>query len=239
MILAAGLGTRLRPLTNEKPKALIEVGGLPMLERVAYRLVEAGATRLIINVHHHADQIRSFLDEKDDFGVEVEVSEEPDEPLETGGGLKNAAPYFQKGGPFLVHNSDILTDLNLRALHEAHAESDALATLATQEAQTDRYLIFDEARLLCGYSPRGKDEEIFVRDPEGETIHLDFCGVQAVSPRLFDLMTETGVFSIITTYLRLAEAGESIRPFRVDGTAWMDIGTLDRLKEARARFGGR
>lgn len=236
MILAAGLGTRLRPLTNTTPKALIDIGGKPMLERVARRLVDSGATRLIINVHHHADQIRAFLDEKDHFGVETSISEEPDEPLETGGGLKKAAPYFRKEAPFIVHNVDILADLNLRALYEQHAQSDALATLAVREAETDRYLIFDASNRLCGYTPRGKDDDVYVRDPEGETTYLDYCGVQVLSPRIFDLITETGVFSIINTFLRLTEEGEAIRPFRADGTAWLDIGTPERLEEARARF---
>lgn len=235
MILAAGLGTRLRPLTNETPKALIDIGGMPMLERVARRLVDAGASRLIINVHHHADQVRNFIEEKDGFGVEVYISEEPEEPLETGGGIKNAARHFTKEAPFLVHNSDILSDINLRALFEAQTDADALATLATREAESQRYLIFDEAG-LCGYTPRDENREVYVRDPQGEHVHLDFCGVQAVSPRIFNLMTETGVFSIINTYLRLAKAGETVQPFRVDGTAWMDIGTHERLEEARSRF---
>lgn len=236
MILAAGLGTRLRPLTNDIPKALVPVGDRPMLEHVARRLIEAGATRLVINVHHHADQIQRFLEERDHFGVEVFVSEEPAQRLETGGGLKHASRFFQKKAPFWMHNADVFTDIDLRALYEAHEASGALATLACRAAETPRYLTFDAEDNLCGYGDREGNEHI-VRAPACATERLDFCGVQVISPRIFDLMTETGVFSIINTYLRLSSEGERIVPYRVDGATWIDVGNHERLEEARARFG--
>src|SRR5687767_4554295 len=158
MILAAGLGTRLRPLTDEMPKALVQVAGVPMLERVARRLVDAGADRLIINVSPHADMIRAFIEEKNGFGVDCAVSEEPDGPFDTGGGLRRAEPLFRKDGPFIAHNVDVLTDLDLRALLAAHQErpgpdtqrgprgessgTGAVATLAVRPGDTDRYLLF-------------------------------------------------------------------------------------------------
>ena len=233
MILAAGLGTRLRPLTSDRPKALVEVGGLPMLERVARRLVAAGANHLIINVHAFADQVKRFVDERDGFGVEVSVSHEKEKNLETGGGLRHAAPLFRSEESFLLHNVDVFTDLDLRALYEAHGES--LAALAVRPARSQRYLLFDEADDLCGYACRDGGDEVLVRAPQGRTRRLDFLGVQVLSPRLFDLLTEEGVFSIIDVYLRLTQAGERIAPFRVaDDAVWIDIGTPERLAEAKA-----
>lgn len=235
MILAAGLGTRLQPLTYDTPKALVEVGGKPMLERVAERLINAGAGRLIINVHHHAEQVIRFIEEMDNFGVDVRISHEPDEALETGGGLKFAEAHFDKRAPFFIHNSDIYTTINLEELYRAHVQSGALATLAVKEAETPRYLVFDEVGRMCGYGDREGAEHLVV-EPSGEVEHLDFCGVQVVSPRIFDLMTETGKFSIINTYLRLSKEGEAIRTHRVDGSTWIDVGRPDRLEEARAIF---
>lgn len=235
MILAAGLGTRLRPLTYEIPKALVPIGGVPMLEHVARRLIDAGARRLIINVHHHADQVIRFLEERNHFGVEIDVSVEPDTALETGGGLKHAAPFFDKEAPFVMHNSDIYTTIDVREVYAAHDETDVLATLAVRKAETNRYLVFDAVDNLCGYGDREGNEHV-VREPTGETRHLDFCGVQVISPRIFGLMTETGIFSIMNTYLRLSKAGERIKPHRVDDALWIDIGRPERLEEARAAY---
>lgn len=239
MILAAGLGTRLQPLTDNIPKALVRVGQTPMLEHVARRLIEAGADHLIINVHHHADQVRAFLDEVDDFQVPLDVSVEPDRRLETGGGLKHAAGFFRRDAPFFLHNSDVMTDIDLRALYAAHLDSDAVATLAVRPLETPRYLIFDDTG-LCGFSSAGKHdaegEDRLVRETEGTLRRYDFCGIHAISPRIFDLMTEEGAFSIITTYLRLVRDGERILPFVTDAT-WIDVGSHERLEEARNRFG--
>lgn len=233
MILAAGLGTRLRPLTNHTPKALVPVGGTPMLAHVARRLVAAGADRLVVNVHAHADQVQAYLDAHD-FGATVCVSEEPEERLETGGGLKHAAGCFRKDGPFWMHNADVFTDLDLEALRDAHVASGALATLAVREATTDRYLVFDGDGVLCGYAYGG--EEKLVREPGPSAQRFDFCGVQVLHPRIFDLMTETGVFSIISVYLRLVQAGERVDCFDVGDARWIDIGTPERLEEARTVF---
>lgn len=236
MILAAGLGTRLRPLTDRIPKALVRVGDVPVLERVAHRLIDAGADRLIVNVHHLGDQVEAYVGERQGFGVEVRVSIEPEEALETGGGLKYAAAHFLKEAPFFVHNADILTDLDLGALYRAHLDHDPLATLATRPAETHRYLVFDAKGILCGYGNAETGREHLVRDPGEGAERLDFCGVQVLSPRIFDLMTEEGKFSIIDTYLRLTESGESVRSHRVDGTRWIDIGTPERLDEANALY---
>lgn len=231
MILAAGLGTRLRPLTYETPKALIGVGGRPMLDRVARRLVELGATRLVINVSPHADMIRDFIREVDAWNVDVRISEEHGGPLETGGGLKKAAPLFEREGPILIHNADILTDLDVEALYRAHQDAGALATLAVRDAVSDRYLLFDDDGLY-GWAYRG--EEHPVRDARGETRRYDFLGVQVIDPALLDRFEEDGKFSIFTTYMRLIRQGERFAAYPVGHVYWNDIGTHEQLESARS-----
>lgn len=229
MILAAGLGTRLRPLTYEVPKALVDVGGEPVLEKVARRVVAAGAERIVINVSPHADMIRAYIEERDGWGRDVRVSEEPDGPLETGGGLLKAASLFRGDRPILIHNADILTDVDLTALYGAHDDG-ALATLATRAAESDRYLMFDEAGLL-GFAYEG--EEKAAREAEGDVRRRDYLGVAVVAPRLLRLFEESGKFSIFTPLMRLIREGERVTEFEADGARWADIGTHEQLEEAR------
>lgn len=236
MIFAAGLGTRLRPLTDTVPKALIEVGGISMLERVAWRLVEAGATRLIINAHHHAEQIERLVAKREGFGVETFISDESEELLDTGGGLYNASRFFRRDLPFLVHNADILTDFDLRAFYNAHSQSDALATLAVMHRESSRYLLFDGERYLCGYGNSAAGREELSREPRGGAERSGFCGVHVISPEIFDLITERGIFSIIALYMRLSREGFRIAPYDIDGARWIDIGKPDQLERARALF---
>ena len=232
MLLAAGLGTRLRPLTDGMPKALVEVGGVAVLERVARRLIDAGADRLIVNVHHFPEQIRRYVEERDGLGVEVVFSTEEGAPLETGGGLLHAAPLFRQNAPFFVHNADILTDLPLREMYAAHRESSPLATLAVMERPSSRYLLFDDRGLL-GRADEKKGIRIEVRDPVGEVAALGFGGVHVISPEIFGRLTERGAFSILDPYLRLAREGLRILPFRIDGRYWSDIGKPEELEAAR------
>lgn len=239
MILAAGLGTRLRPLTDRLPKALIEVGGIPVLERVARRLIDAGAERLVINVHHLGQQIRAFVAGRRGFGVEVRFSEETGEALETGGGVRRA---FEMGalsaaGAFFLHNSDIVTDIPLEGLYRRHVDSGALATVAVMERKTSRYLLFDEAGLF-GRVDEGKGVRIAVREASGAVERLAFGGVHVIDSRFPRLLEERGAFSILDPYLRLAAAGERILPFRVDEYRWIDIGKPQQLEEARRVYGG-
>lgn len=233
MILAAGLGTRLRPLTYDVPKALVDVGGEPVLDKVARRLVDAGADRVVVNVSPHADRIRQHIDARDGWGVDVRVSEEPDGPLETGGGLRKAADLFRRDRPILVHNADILTDVDLQALYGAHSD-DALATLAVRTAQSDRYLIFDDLGML-GYAYGGGEHR--AREPRGEERQRDYMGVMVVSPRLLDRFEEDGKFSIFTPFMRLIRDGERIVAFEAEGARWSDIGTHEQLEAARAEWG--
>jgi N-acetyl-alpha-D-muramate 1-phosphate uridylyltransferase len=236
MLLAAGLGTRLRPLTDHTPKALLDVGGVPLLERIALRLIEAGVDRLIVNVHHLGEQVERFVEARGGWGVETLVSREPDRPLETGGGLLHARHLFRADAPFFLHNADILSDLDLRAMHEAHlARAGTLATLAVMERPTARRLLFDD-RGLFGRTDEGKGVEIRVREPVGEIRALAFGGVHVIDPAIFDLLTEEGAFSILDPYLRLAAAGRVVLPFRVDGARWYDIGRPEQLERARRLF---
>jgi N-acetyl-alpha-D-muramate 1-phosphate uridylyltransferase len=236
MLLAAGLGTRLRPLTDHTPKALIEVNGVPVLERVALRLIEAGADRLIVNLHHLGEQIERYVAERGGWGVEVVLSREADRPLETGGGLLHARHLFRGDAPFFLHNADILTDIDLGALYDAHrARPDALATLSVMERPTTRRLLFDE-RGLCGRTDESKELELRAREPVGGVQRLAFGGVHVIDPRIFDLLTERGAFSILDPYLRLAGEGEAVLPYRVDGARWLDIGKPEQLERARAEF---
>ena len=219
MVLAAGLGTRLRPLTDRIPKCLIDVGGMPLLEGALRRLKRAGVTEAVVNAHHHAEQVAAFLVAlRPMLGLRLELSRE-DPVLETGGGLKKAAGFFSDGQPFLVYNADVVTDLDLRALLAAHAASGALATLAVLDRPSKRRLLFKDGR-LAGREP-------------GEGEALAFSGVHACSPALFPLVSEEGVFSSVDVWLRLAKEGRHIGAFRHDGGVWLDIGTPERLAAAR------
>jgi NDP-sugar pyrophosphorylase family protein len=238
MVLAAGLGTRLRPLTDHTPKALIDVGGVPMLERVARRLIEAGADRLIVNTHHLGEQIARYVRERDGFGVEAVISHEEGEPLETGGALVAARALFRGDAPFFLHNADILTDLPLAEMYAAHTEAgDPLATVAVMQRPTTRHLLFDEHGLL-GRIDETKGVDLRVRPAVGEVRALPFAGIHIISPRIFGLLTETGAFSILDPYLRLAAAGERVLPFRVDDRLWLDIGRPEQLEAARKAVAG-
>ena len=244
MILAAGLGTRLRPLTHHTPKPLVEVDGVPMLERVARRLLDAGADRILINVSHLSEQVVAYVEGADwrtaaGDPVETVVSDEPGGPLETGGGIKKALAFFRRDAPFLVHNADILTDVDLRALWEAQRDADdgRVATLAVAEATTERALLFDDGG-LAGYTLDGGEPKP-MREAEGPGRVVDFCGVQACGPALLDRIEarDEAKFSVMDVYLGLARDGSRVVAF--DGTdatpnRFLDVGTLERLETANA-----
>ncbi|MGH7493792.1 MAG: nucleotidyltransferase family protein [bacterium] len=230
MIFAAGLGTRLRPLTDTRPKALVEINGVALLEIVARRLIAAGTTGLIINVHHFAEQIAGFVQQRSNFGIRVSLSYE-ERLLDTGGGLKKAADFFDDGQPFFVHNVDVISALDLQALYRQHSDGHALATLAVQARKTSRYLIFDRDQRLCGWKSAREQRVEWARAPAGETVDLAFNGIHVISPRLLGLMTEDGTFSIIKTYLRLVGNGEKIQAFRKDDDYWRDAGKIEHLEQ--------
>lgn len=235
MVLAAGLGTRLRPLTDGRPKALVEVAGRTMLEITLERLRAFDIRDVIINAHHFAGQIVDYLEANQNFGMRLEISRE-EVLLDTGGGLKKAAHFFldDPAGatePFILHNVDVISAIDLRRMAQAHRESAALATLAVQKRETSRYLLFDESMQLCGRRTGrdGKDE--WTRGPQTARA-LAFCGIHVISPRIFSLMTEQGIFSIIDVYLRLAAAGEKIMAFRADEYYWRDLGKPAQIQQA-------
>jgi NDP-sugar pyrophosphorylase family protein len=242
MVLAAGLGTRLRPLTNHRPKALVEVAGRTLLEITLTRLRSFGVSEVIVNVHHFADQIADYLKAHDNFGVRIEISREDDALLDTGGGLKKAASFFlQKSDhadePFLLHNVDVISNIDLRRMSEFHERHQALATLAVQSRETSRYLLFDDAMQLCGRRS-GREEGAATEwaRPSTQVQALAFSGIHVVSPRLLGMMSEQGAFSIISTYLRLAGQGEKIVGFRADGAYWRDLGRPENISQAAADF---
>lgn len=240
MILAAGLGTRLRPLTDARPKALVEVAGRPMLEWVIRRLVQYGFTDIIINAHHFAEQIEAFVAAYDDPGLSLTVSVE-EEILDTGGGVRKAAWFFDREEPFLVHNVDVLTDLDLSGLMKAHLASEALVTVAVKERRSSRHLLFDREDILCGWRSdvTGETRRVRpVRPLHGELTPVPFMGVYAMSPEALARMKEPGPFSMIDFLLNLAGDGERIRAFRAEDARWADLGSRERIEAGMKLFGG-
>ncbi len=249
MVFAAGLGTRLRPLTDDRPKALVTLGGRTLLEITIKQLRAFGVREIIVNVHHFADQIVSFLAANGNFGMRIEISREED-LLDTGGGLKKAAWFFLESDdePFIVHNVDVLSMIDLARMVEFHRRQNALATLAVQQRATSRPLLFDadgwlvrrgtaseqsEDRVGSNATPTQADSSVQPLQP------LAFCGIHVVSPRIFTKLNEDGAFSIIDAYVRLAAQGESILAYRADGTYWRDLGRPEHLAEAeRDEAGG-
>ncbi len=233
MILAAGLGTRLRPLTDHRPKALVEIAGRTLLEITLSRLRAFGIREVIINAHHFAGMILEYLKTNDNFGMRIEVSCE-EVLLDTGGGLKNAAWFFLENSseePFILHNVDVISTIDLGRMVQFHADHRALATLAVQDRETSRYLLFDEQLQLCGRrSGHDQKPELVRSSPQAQA--LGFCGIHVISPRLLAMMNEDGVFSIIPSYLRLAAQGENIVAFRADEYYWRDLGKPDNLLQA-------
>jgi mannose-1-phosphate guanylyltransferase len=247
MVLAAGLGTRLRPLTNDRPKALVEVSGRTLLEITLTRLRDFGINDVIINVHHYADMVMNHVKAAGNFGMHIEFSRE-DVLLDTGGGLKKAAWFFGESDdpsgnssasateaipdePFILHNVDVISNIDLQRMVEVHKQSAALATLAVQDRKTSRYLLFNHHLQLCGRR-LVKEEKTEIVRPSQQMSELAFAGIHVISPRIFPLLTEDGIFSIIPAYLRLAAQGEKIQAFRADEYYWRDLGKPENIQQA-------
>jgi NDP-sugar pyrophosphorylase family protein len=229
MILAAGLGTRLRPLTADRPKALVTVAGRTLLEIALGRLRAFGVREAIVNTHHFAEMVADYLKANANFGMRIEISHEPG-LLDTGGGLKQAAPFFLDSSagppePFIVHNVDAISGIDLGRMVQFHAENGALATLAVQRRGTSRALLFDGRGQLCGRWSGPAD-------PDQGLEPLAFCGIHIISPRIFARMSEQGVFSIVDAYVRLAAEGERIVGFRADESYWRDLGRPESVVQA-------
>ena len=239
MIFAAGLGTRLKPITDTLPKALVPVGGRTLLEHVITKLAEQGFDEQIINVHHHADKIIAFLQEKKNFGLRIDVSDEREMLLDTGGGIRKAAHFFNDGAPFLVHNVDILSDANLKALYETHIGYGSDVTLLVKERETTRYLYFgEEDNRLKGW--------VNIKTGERKSPNSDFkpecnnryafSGIQVISPKIFSLMDYYAPkFPIMDFYIENAKEMD-IRCLVDNHFRMIDVGKLDSLKEAEEHF---
>jgi NDP-sugar pyrophosphorylase family protein len=237
MVLAAGLGTRLRPLTDDRPKALVELNGQTLLEITLARLRSYGIRQVIINLHHFADLVVNYLRAHDNFGMHIEISREA-ELLDTGGGLRRAAPFFLRDAgdePFVLHNVDILTDIDLGAMLRFHREHNAIATLAVKQRPSSRQLLFDSHGLLCGRR-NGRDAVPEIVRSTGRLEELAFCGIHILSPSIFTQFDDADIFSIVSTYLRLAAANERILAFRADAFYWRDVGTPASLEAAAKEF---
>ncbi|MFB3814840.1 MAG: NDP-sugar synthase [Terriglobales bacterium] len=234
MVLAAGLGTRLRPLTDTRPKALVEIGGRTLLDITLSRLRSFGIREVIINVHHLAGMVIEYLHANHNFGMRIEISRE-EVLLDTGGGLKQAAYFLLENSrpddPFVLHNVDIISTIDLARMVQFHTETRALATLAVQQRKTSRYLLFDEQLRLCGRRAGRNHGPELVR-PSAHLQPLAFSGIHVISTRLLTMLPEQGPFPIIPAYLRLATAGEKILAYRADGCYWRDLGKLEDLERA-------
>ena len=243
MIFAAGLGTRLRPLTDHTPKALVPVAGVPMLQRVILRLKEAGFRDLVINIHHFGDQILDFLKANQDFGVRIRVSDERGQLLDTGGGIRKARPLLDDGGPFLVHNVDILSDIDLAAFYRLHLEHPCDATLLTNHRRTSRYLLADAEGRLRGWVNKSTGETLPAGTlyAEGAYAELAFGCIHVLSPSVFRHMDDgrwQGKFSIIPFYVDICRRAD-IRCHTIDTPGWFDIGKPETLARAEAYLSGR
>lgn len=233
MILAAGLGTRLRPLTNDRPKALVQVANRTLLEITLARLKEFGIGDVVVNVHHFADMIVEYLKAKRNFGMNIEISRE-DILLDTGGGLKKAGWFFSGSSePFLLHNVDVISNIDLEEMVRFHQDGNNLATLAVKDRPTSRYLLFDEQRQLCGRRLVREERLEIVRSTQKRD-ELAFSGIHILSPRIIQMLSGEGPFSIIESYLDLAKRGEKILAFRADDYDWRDVGTVESVKRASA-----
>ncbi|MCL4484493.1 MAG: nucleotidyltransferase family protein [Bacteroidetes bacterium] len=230
-ILAAGLGTRLYPYTSNRPKALVELNGITLLERAIRKVSELQLSEIVINIHHFGDKIIDFLKEKQNFNLPIVISDERDQLLDTGGAILKAHHLLGDEEPFLVYNVDILSSMDLAALLACHNEKGGLATMAVRERVTDRYLVFNQEMLLSGWRNTKTGEEILVRK-EDSLKNLAFSGIQLIQPEIFSKITETGKFSVIQMYLRLANS-ESIYGYHDTSKHWMDLGKPDQLAKAK------
>lgn len=235
MIFAAGLGTRLKPLTDSMPKALIPVAGKPMLEHVINKLKNAGFDEIVINVHHFAGQIIEFLQANNHFGITIHISDETKMLLDTGGGIKKAASFFDE--PFLIHNVDILSNTDLKSLYDYHLSSGNDATLLVSPRKTVRYLLFDERSRLCGWVNKDTLQtkpEGFVYQPAVQK-EFAFSGIHVISPSLFKAMDDnwTGKFSIMDFYLQTCKEMK-FGGYAKEDLQLIDIGKPETLAKAEA-----
>jgi len=230
MIFAAGLGTRLKPLTDTIPKALVEVNEKTLLEHTIQKLIQSGVTEIIINVHAFADQIINYLKNNNNFGIRIEISDETDLILETGGGLKKAAWFFDDDKPFILHNVDIISDIDLNQMYQQHIASNCLATLAMDNRETSRYFLLNQNLELCGWE-NSKTKVKIISKSGKITSKLAFNGIHIISPEIFTHFENDHIFSITSKYLELSKK-HKIMAYKPDNTYWFDVGKTNDLAKA-------
>ena len=224
MILAAGLGTRLRPITEFLPKALVEADGKPLIEHALCHLQTYNVSEVIINIHHLGEAIVNYLSQHPHPGMKISFSDESEQLLDTGGGMKKAAWFLRESDPFIVRNVDVISDLNLTAMKNFHQQQAALASLAVRDRPTNRYLLFDDQFQLCGWENRKTGERKITRRVDHYNA-LAFSGIQVVGAAVFPLIKETGSFSLIDLWLRLSEK-YAVKGYLDSHSAWRDAGKL-------------
>lgn len=236
MILAAGLGSRLKPWTNHHPKALAIVNGKSLLQRNIEYLQRFGIKEVVVNVHHFADQIIEAIQNNNGWGSKVILSDETEEVLETGGGFLNAAPLFYDANPIVLINVDILTDLNLQAMISYHQEKKPLATLATTNRETSRYFLFDEGNNLCGWKNVNTGEERPRNPLKGEQkTARAFSGIHIVEARIFSLIKQRGKFSMVDVYMDIMQ-NQTIKSFDHSENRFIDVGKAESIAKAEILF---
>ena len=236
MILAAGLGTRLLPLTEKVPKALIEVNGIPLIEILINKLKRSGITQIIVNVHYHADQVVEFLNARQYHGVEIAISDETCQLLDTGGGIKKARWFLHGDEPFIVHNVDVISGIDFNDLLVAHKAKQGISTLAVSERKSSRYLMFNKDLRLAGWENTITGEKIIPGTKDESLRRLAFSGIHIIDPAIFTMLTNECRFPIIDEYLRLIST-QSIYGYDHTGIAWYDLGKKGGLAEAGKYLG--
>ena len=236
LLFAAGLGTRLKEYTQDKPKAMVYLAGKPLIQQAIEHLKKFGITDITVNVFHFAEQVISFIEENNSFGIDIHISDERDQLLDTGGGLKKAGVFLKSDEPILIYNVDVISNLDLNVLLKYHLEQKALATLVVRQRETSRYLMFDQNLQLAGWKNFSNGETIISR-PElfANAQPLAFSGIHIIQPELLELIIEEGKFPIMDLYLRLAK-DHSIKAFIDRSDLWMDLGKPEQLLAAEKLF---
>jgi NDP-sugar pyrophosphorylase family protein len=237
LLFAAGLGTRLKEHTQDKPKAMVYLAGKPLIQHAIEHLKKYGITDITINVFHFAEQVISFIEENNYFGINIHISDERDQLLDTGGGLRKAGAFLKGKQPILIYNVDVISNLDLNVLLKYHQEQKALATLVVRSRETSRYLMFDQNLQLAGWK-NFSDGETRISRPESfaDAQPLAFSGIHIIQPELLNLIIEEGKFPIMDLYLRLAK-DHSIKAFIDQSDLWMDLGKPDQLMAAEKLLG--
>jgi NDP-sugar pyrophosphorylase family protein len=235
MIFAAGLGTRLKPFTDNQPKALVDVGGHPMIKIILLQMKAAGIREIIINVHHFADMLIDYIKKNNAFGLQIEISDESNLLLDTGGGLIKASWFFDDGHPFLLHNVDVLSNIDFNELRQYHIQAQSLATLAVSQRKSSRYLLFNDRMQLAGWENLQSGKQILLNPQLPATRHLAFSGIHMIDPALLKLIQEEGRFSLIDTYLKLGQT-HAISGYLHDASGWIDMGKPIDLRAGAERL---